>query len=1037
MILGISNFSKGVSQVKRISEAQVLSICSGFDTTMGHAVPINTPKELFPSAFTPNGNQIFVYTSPRKNVILAIDNAASPILWEKDLDAATGFVTTTEVVDMELDSVPVQLGEQVMFPCVDGIKVWEPSETGVGTVRLLSLKSPADYATPSGPSVVATSPDAVSLFDFDTDPWVVDSTSTSDPVVSGDTHTFTLKTGCTGRRIAYRPLTAGVSLSGKSWLILDVKLVGDAQLYTSQGMFINNVGMVPSGYSVRLHDTSDASGTAVASLLIPKLETDGAIHKILINVDGYDDTVLSVELYAENFCNPPSDDVSRTLTVYSTPAASFNSDLSGFGAYLLPAYSNDSSPLSENIAVAMPEADNAVVRNVLDNGGFETTGEWTFPSPTGTTGPAINMKVEGKWVKGFQPRTGALCAKIDTTLGRRNALTHIILTKQLVQNATYKLSFWIRQPWQYRHGDFASIPSFKYYVVVKSTGGTTKYLCFPDNPSTWTTVDPEAYDGVTHEPMLSMDYYVKVGSFDYQLQELTFTVPDTSTSIDITIGCDPFWGNGITAVDDVSLTLLNKHLSNSTFVIGTHTEDEPQIDGLPKVQYRYSFIGKSSTNPKNLYMMVSNPSDASTEYMVSSPWASYQVTANMPLNLVNADYGEYVTHIAFYRSIWDETLEVWGEYYLCGVHAINWTTPPASQAVTDTGALDFSFLYYNGTSIPYVMERNNDYAFPAAHVAMDNNRIYAGRLENIDDVWQRNTTLQISSYGKFNAFPTTTDSDSPPSDGGEVEGFASKSSVINAIYSMSGVKFLFGDREVYGITGDNSSDGWSVKPIDMVGCVTERLVSGCRTSVVWYDGNDFFASNGAEAQNISKTQLKSGALDTSYSCGATYVNNKYVAYGKYDGQWALLEFDFNLGSWLVHFDPGYQLTGIGATTDKLYGVSSTGQLMDIYGQLHSSDVRVICTPFIACGGPDADTTVRELLLEASLETGTCDVVVQVDTLGAVKTTSQRTIHVDATKSRYHTNINVDANSVKILASIQGAVCPDIMFIGFTFEGSVE
>lgn len=1046
MLIGASKFMQGVTTIARTTDPDMLNKVSGWSAENGYAEPIGFPAEIVEgSGFTASEKPSFVYTDGTTETMLVIDSTDH--LWEVNLSATPVTMTNTGYhCVMEVDSMMTRMGKQVVIPCTDGIKVWEPGIT-TGTVRLLSIKSPQDYAPGAKPVATFTQNSSTILFSDTADDWVVDKcasrTETADKVI------FALDTTSTNGRIAYRSIgSTGISLSGKEWLLMDIKLTGDTQDYSRTGLFVNNPALLPSGYSIKLY--SDTGCTAlITTILIPKLDTDSKIHRCLFNVAGFTSTVKGVAVYAEDFCVAPLGAGTRSLTLYTEE---WRADWKHKGNFLLPAFSFSASPLSEYTKVDSTANKITSATNLLaDHGGFEQS---PLPSEAilgwakeggdvGENNPyvsAMDWFISASNAYRDMPRSGSASCNIEGNQSTDDE-DDKPRTKQIKSdvvnanaNTRYRVEYWIRRPRSVSGNNWGNnevYNSFKFYTKITATGGTTQYLYIPHSGATWISSD------LNETQIIASTMEQRDCNNNYHHIVQYFTTPTGTTGMSVTIGVNPSEFYGGINVDDVSLSEVNVDASGSTYIIQDFAEDGSEVTNeLPQLRYSYAFAGKSSSSARDYYLLLSNPSDDSSPTLVADPWGSFTLTATIPA-AVATDYAGLITDVAFYRSVYDVMLDTWGAYYLCGKGIIS----AGSATAIDTG--DIVPLYVGNYELPFVMETSNDPGFSARHVTYADNRLYCGNLEyaldndGVTSDWQRKTTMQISTYNKTYAFPTTTDSDSPPSYGSELEGFTKLTSDIRHMDNIGATKYAFGDQEIYSIIGNNSSDGWYATQRDTIGCVSSRLTVCRREGIIWYDGNYFYMMTTDGVQNISSMRLKKNGIDLTKSYGACGCNSKYYCYCYYDGAWSLLEYDLYLNAWFVHVSTAYQLKSICASYDDAYGVCDGDTANDIVVKITGNAVdigdRTIATSYIACGDPTIDTQLSQVVIDANV-TANCTAYITVDYIGAKNASVTREIAMVTDETRYHVNVNALASAAKVTVTFTDANCPKINFVGFTYDG---
>jgi hypothetical protein len=240
-------------------------------------------------------------------------------------------------------------------------------------------------------------------------------------------------------------------------------------------------------------------------------------------------------------------------------------------------------------------------------------------------------------------------------------------------------------------------------------------------------------------------------------------------------------------------------------------------------------------------------------------------------------------------------------------------------------------------------------------------RVYAGCLDWDGSAWRRPTAIEISSYDKVWAYPTTNDEDSLVTDGTELDGYAVTGSELRGIAARNDERYVWLDNEMFLLRGDNPQTGWRFIRIGAVGCVSNRSIADCRTAIIWHDGNHFFALSSGGVQPISRFKIDSSKIDWTKPHNAVFCNDRYHFYCEYDGKYSLLQCDINTFAWTIRQSDALELAGI-ATTGAggvVYGLTPDGRVLDLYNSLTAdygadSVLRTATTQYLVVGGPNSD-----------------------------------------------------------------------------------
>ena len=447
-----------------------------------------------------------------------------------------------------------------------------------------------------------------------------------------------------------------------------------------------------------------------------------------------------------------------------------------------------------------------------------------------------------------------------------------------------------------------------------------------------------------------------------------------------------------------------------------------------------SFVGKNSLSASLWTWMVSNPSGSSTP-IFADPWKLYTLSFTLPGTAgakVTDEYGDYVSYVVTYQRLYDGATETYGPWEFNTYDSI------ATDPVTINADVYVQDPIILGVDVPAEQETANDYASSARYVMYADRRVYAGCLDwnNTTSKWARPMALEISTMDKPWAFPTTADAESPITQGVEFDEYAVSCSEIRGLLARGDDKYIFLDRAIYHLVGDNPLNGWRATRIDSVGCISGRSAADCRTAIIWHDGNHFQAYTGGAAQVISEHEIDSSLIDWTAAHGACYFNGDYVFFCKHGGLWCVMRFNLARQSWRVRYSAALEMVGICTDGNAVYGVTPAGNVIDLFGSTGadytgSGTVREVWTRYIAIAPPDRDVDISGFVLEAvTTQAGGVGLTLTFDAMGTVTGTASCTIAVTPNKTRYIHNLNLKGNAVRAKITYTGAYPPDILSIGF-------
>jgi hypothetical protein len=489
----------------------------------------------------------------------------------------------------------------------------------------------------------------------------------------------------------------------------------------------------------------------------------------------------------------------------------------------------------------------------------------------------------------------------------------------------------------------------------------------------------------------------------------------------------------LTDLDNTPINVLG--VRQNVIPLQTYSMDSAEWSPRADVEYCYCFCAKNLLGDAFFENMVSNPSEESITTELN-PWQRPTVTIFAPYIALTiaeaiAEYGNYLTHVLYYRRTYNSTTDVWSNWEFVT------SDPIGTIAVnTDTGTNDTPTI--NGASVPEILEITNGYASSARHAIFCDDRVYAGCLDwsNSLGKWQRPTAIEVSSEGKHWAFPTTTDSESLPTDGGELAVPVETGSEIRGMLKRNQDKFVFLDNEMFLLQGDSPVTGYRFWRIGGVGAKANTMAE-CRGFLVWHDGKHFQAyAGGTDIQAISEFEIDSTLIDWTQPYGACYCDNRYLFFCTHNSEHALIIYDLPSGgmpgSWRIRYSDALDIVGICTDGQDVYGVTPTGNVVNLFGGPADygaqSPVREVFTQYIALAPTEYDTHIKQFVMDA-VAASACTVNVTLRTHSKANGFQSIEIPITATRTRYEKGVNLECNAVKIEVTYAGTVDLQILSMG--------
>jgi len=454
----------------------------------------------------------------------------------------------------------------------------------------------------------------------------------------------------------------GVNLSPGSrerpavYMILDLMITGDPQIYPDAGLFSNNPGLYPSGYIIALYKNADCATDLIKQFHIPQLLPLDTVQRVAINIGEYavGTEVKGIAIWTADFFVPPPTGKTYSLTLFS---AAFKEDWTHVGNFIAPATVWDKAPLAEKLLeglaagatgkTELPEAD-----SLITNGDFEVDSGWT-KGGAGHGDAYYRISKRGKHCMGLS-HVGAYIEQVDIPLD--------------VARREYMLSLWVRSnlgctgAWNVTitpdagdpivfpdtgaisvmmddsdnncvavgHG-FVNGDAFTFGKTVGGvTAGQTYYVA-----GTITADSFQFSTSSTGTPVFAVTadvantvtgWYSIASGTEYTRHVMQFTAPVGSTKCTIRITgntqlVDIFDWPAI-QIDDVSLVYSNIVETYATWILQQFNQQggdrTPESD---QVQYCFAFCVKDkvAADGEEFKWIISNPSDPSTA-AVADPW---------------------------------------------------------------------------------------------------------------------------------------------------------------------------------------------------------------------------------------------------------------------------------------------------------------------------------------------------------------------------------------------------------------------------------
>lgn len=354
--------------------------------------------------------------------------------------------------------------------------------------------------------------------------------------------------------------------------------------------------------------------------------------------------------------------------------------------------------------------------------------------------------------------------------------------------------------------------------------------------------------------------------------------------------------------------------------------------------------------------------------------------------------------------------------------------------------------------VPALMETNHDYAASARYACVWNGRVVAACLDrdHTNSEWDRPTAIIISNQDDtdersltdlsgITSFPTTSTSDSLPTDGTELDGYAVTGSVVRGLLPRQDELYVFLEDEFFILSGDSPAT-FRLRRVDAIGCKSAKTIADCRRRMIWHDGNHFYKYEGGYAEPISIDEIDSSLITWTADHNAVYLPDKYLFFCYYDSEWTVLTYDLRKKYWRKRPSDAYGVVGICTESDvgAVYGVTTGGHAVSLYGSTTTDfgatdniAVRDPHTQYIRIAPPgqmrDIDEFVVEMVTTTWVEAVNITGTVRVK--GRLSASQPISFTTASTKAQYRGGLNLTGDSVKIELQNSGSNPPDILFMG--------
>lgn len=939
----------------------------------------------------------------------------------------------------------VAIGQRVIVPTKTGMYAYEPQ---YNAIRLLSVKAPYDYSPTEKPVVTWTDAQSTSLWAWNSESdWTMTGAVAT---VSGTRASLAISPSAAPDQVI-ASVASTASLANKSWLLIDVAIDNDPQLYSAAGAFVNDASMQPSGYVLELWDSSGVVG----SFRIPRMQKSGRAHRFAINIGNIDATLAAVKIRTDTFwINTPG----ATISFW---CGSYDQQWANGGAWVLPAPVWQDSPMYDVLANGSANASVAGTSNLIEDSSFTLN-----PATNPSSGWVMGTKVS--WDQAIGRSAGGAIRLHSYEDGSPSAG---IWTKEpidVIAGQWCTLSFFAAQIWHKNlitHGHKPVDIVVEIIVSANNGGSVTQRYWYVDGY--WRS------EAQTNAPIVS--HTEKEGV--WVPYRFSFQVPVLAGDITLSVKFKRknYSIDRNIAIDDVVLTQSNLRQQGTTVLLQTMSEGGEDRDPAPHmVEYAYAHCTRDTLGPKFNYEY-SNTSNF-TAPVVADPWSKPSISIappNGPGGIASANVdplsggagytvgqqivvpsgtggvlevtgvssgavtalsvlfagdgysgmtftdegGAVITITSNGNTVVDDyaTYTINGEVtpylvgyliYLRKTDGLGVTTAPTLESFISsdgrTGSISDLF-----PTIPYTY---NDYASPAKHLMVADGRLYAAHLDYSAGMWIRPAYIEVSAYRRPYSFATTNGVDSLPTDGTELGDFTVTGNEITALAMRNATKLVFLDNEYFEMEGDSVSQGWRFGRRGSIGCKT-FTPADCNSTLVWCDGRNFWGLTLDGAASISRERISPELINWDTHYNAIAFGDRYMMCCEYAGTRCILILDTVRMAWRIFtaIPSASRYICSDGNTVRIAAGSNVWQLSRTPATL----TRTIKTSPLIVAPDGYDAHVNRLSIDVDT-TATVSLNVSVSAIGIKNsTTSVHTLTFTTGECRRWVGLDVNAHSVVV------------------------
>lgn len=482
-------------------------------------------------------------------------------------------------------------------------------------------------------------------------------------------------------------------------------------------------------------------------------------------------------------------------------------------------------------------------------------------------------------------------------------------------------------------------------------------------------------------------------------------------------------------------------------------------------EFSYSFCGRNKLKTKQAHegtvkdqfkLMISNASKE-TDKFADHPFASHIVSLTkfptVEINNVERDvktvYGDYWTDILLYKSIIYGQTEIQEDFSYIG--RINKETTTGDHRMTSTG-----FYFKDNDSEREDKEREDYYDIDEWHAVNPEQEIYNdflrqaqccvhlnGRLfcGNLDDKAQK-TALAVSNYDENWIFPTSVDEGSITGTGTQTDNLHNVSNELNALASCKDRLFLFYDKEVIYMYGNDfySNNGFGHTQVARLSIIPKTIQNGIR-DLYGSDGNEFyhFGVQG-EIHCISYRRVETKTMNFD-NASTMYWDNKYYIRCKQLSKGVpvniIYVYDVNNNGWytidnqnIVQLIDNIMNPEVLAKEDDTYGIANMFG-GDLSGRRIIETMYQIVNAGETGSNPQFDVDINDFATELETEADNETINLKFFGQGEFIETWEKPMLIDSRHIRYNKKVrfNKSVSAVKQRLEYTGDFPPTIYSIG--------